>query len=345
MDVEEVRNMTMPRIFVSHSSEDAAFANRLSNDLRSHGADVWLDSSHMASGDFIAGINQALQQRDVVILILSPAAIHSAWVTQEINAAIARSHQGLMRQPLIFVAKSCPPEEIPPLWTVYRRYDATQDYDGALKGVLQALTPNKVAAIAPAAPTVPVRTPLSPVVLYSDTLRSNANGWHTDSRIEVKTDGLHVRNVDNLFNRNKESLIAWAPTKLCDDLSDVILSVNVRLLQDNAYHGAVLLFRYQSTHYTYGFQVSSSGRWCLFRYQGPENFVYVVPWTENHAIKQGINISNAMKVSIMGTSFHIHVNNVDMGAIEDSTYLSGKVGLGAGYNAEVVFTDLVITTP
>src|SRR5689334_3959028 len=107
MDAEEVRNMTMPRIFISHSSEDAAFANRLSNDLRSHGTDVWLDSSHMSAGDFIARINQALQGRDVVVLVLSPAAIRSNWVTQEFNAAIARNHQGFMQAPLVILAQPC----------------------------------------------------------------------------------------------------------------------------------------------------------------------------------------------------------------------------------------------
>jgi hypothetical protein len=131
--------MAQPRVFVSHSSEDAQFANRLSDDLRASGADVWLDSSHMASGDFVARINQALANRDVVVLVLTPAALKSQWVTQEFNAAITRVHQGLMRQPIVIMARPCPPSDVPPLWNVYHRYDATNDYTGAWHGVAREL--------------------------------------------------------------------------------------------------------------------------------------------------------------------------------------------------------------
>src|SRR5262245_37731723 len=76
-----------PRVFVGHATADSKIAERFSVDLRLRGADVWLDSSHMGSGDFVARINRALE-RDVLIVMLSPSAIKSPWVQQEVNAAI-----------------------------------------------------------------------------------------------------------------------------------------------------------------------------------------------------------------------------------------------------------------
>lgn len=158
--------MAQPRVFISHASPDMSFANRLAEDLRGSGADAWLDSSHMASGDFVARINDALANRDVVVLVLSPAAIQSSWVSQEFNAAIARTQQGLMRPPIVVMARPCRVADIPPLWTVYHRYDASNDYQGALHGVARELglnTPTPVMnAMASARPGRAARMPRSP---------------------------------------------------------------------------------------------------------------------------------------------------------------------------------------
>jgi hypothetical protein len=148
--------MSPPRVFVSHASADAQFANQLADDLRASGADVWLDSSHMSAGDFVARINTALASREFVELVLTPASMQSPWVSQEFNAAIARTQQGLMRPPIVVMAQPCKPADVPPLWTVYHRYDASNDYPGALHGVARELglsTPT-VGQSAPAALSV-----------------------------------------------------------------------------------------------------------------------------------------------------------------------------------------------
>lgn len=162
--------MATPRVFVSHATADAQFANRLAEDLRSAGADVWLDSSHMGAGDFVARINNALQSRDVVVLVLSPAAIQSNWVSQEFNAAIARTQQGFMRPPIVIMSRPCKLGDIPPLWTVYHRYDASNDYSAAMHGVARELglgtpttgtttaTPNAAGPLAVERPSTGPRT-------------------------------------------------------------------------------------------------------------------------------------------------------------------------------------------
>src|SRR6185437_12548250 len=101
--------MTTPRVFVSHSSSDVAFASRFSQDLRQLGADVWLDSSHLGAGDFVARINAALQGSDVFVLVLTPTALESKWVRQEMNAAITREQQGLLGSLFVVEAQHCSP--------------------------------------------------------------------------------------------------------------------------------------------------------------------------------------------------------------------------------------------
>ncbi|MDE2507750.1 MAG: toll/interleukin-1 receptor domain-containing protein, partial [Planctomycetota bacterium] len=51
--------------------------------------------NNQPGGDFIARINEALQGSDVFVLVMTPAALTSQWVRQEMNAAIAREKDGL----------------------------------------------------------------------------------------------------------------------------------------------------------------------------------------------------------------------------------------------------------
>ena len=148
--------MAQIRIFISHASADAVFAQRLAEDLRQLGADAWLDDTHMGPGDFVSRISAALQ-RDLLLLVLTPDAIKSPWVQQEVNAAITRANQKLMRPPIIVMAKPCAPAEIPPLWTVYHRHDATQNYATTLAKVIQEIGSDKPPYPPPVIPPQPAK--------------------------------------------------------------------------------------------------------------------------------------------------------------------------------------------
>ncbi len=142
----------MARIFLSHATADSAFATKLAEDLRAFGVDVWLDSSHIGPGDFVSRISSALQ-RDVLLLVLTPNAIESPWVRQEMNAAITREHQKLMLPPIVVMAQPCPESDIPGLWTVYHRYDATSNYMVAVASIVRELgaIPSQASITQPAA--------------------------------------------------------------------------------------------------------------------------------------------------------------------------------------------------
>jgi hypothetical protein len=84
--------MTLPRIFVSHSSQDDDFGTRLVENLRSAlGGEtaVWYDSRGGLRGgdDWWPKIVKELTACNVFIVVLSPDAMASPWVNDEINLA------------------------------------------------------------------------------------------------------------------------------------------------------------------------------------------------------------------------------------------------------------------
>jgi hypothetical protein len=68
------------KVFVSYASTDRAFAERLVNDLKGAGAEVWWDVSGIDEGDFLDKINEALQHCQWLVFVLTPYALESKWV-------------------------------------------------------------------------------------------------------------------------------------------------------------------------------------------------------------------------------------------------------------------------
>ncbi|MBA3826772.1 MAG: TIR domain-containing protein, partial [Ktedonobacterales bacterium] len=82
--------MSLPRLFVSHSTLDNAWCRPMVNALTALGYDVWFDEQQLQGGmNWVQNIAQSLQQHDIVIVIMTPASWASAWVQEEINLAIA----------------------------------------------------------------------------------------------------------------------------------------------------------------------------------------------------------------------------------------------------------------
>ncbi len=76
------------QIFLSHSSKDTAFSARLAQDLNTRGYDVWHDIERLNGGDaWWNKIKQELTARSHFIVVLSPDAIVSRWVNDEIAIA------------------------------------------------------------------------------------------------------------------------------------------------------------------------------------------------------------------------------------------------------------------
>lgn len=75
--------------FISLSSKDQEFANRLYSDLQSNGVRCWFAPEDMKMGDHLVDtIEYAIRVRDKVLLILSETSVASAWVEKEVKTAL-----------------------------------------------------------------------------------------------------------------------------------------------------------------------------------------------------------------------------------------------------------------
>jgi len=80
-----------PTIFLSYASDDRDFATRLAMDLRAGGAEVWIDQEEMRLGDVVVDrLQRAIAGSDFFAVILSRAALASAWVRKEVEIALWR---------------------------------------------------------------------------------------------------------------------------------------------------------------------------------------------------------------------------------------------------------------
>jgi hypothetical protein len=127
--------MSIGRVFISHSSKDKAFVDRLVSDLVSHSIPVWFDKLDLPVGASVPGsINEGIAQSRYFLIVLSPAAIESTWVREELNASLMKqvSLGGTFILPVLL--QDC---AVPPL-LAHRRYaDFRSDYIEGLQTLLE----------------------------------------------------------------------------------------------------------------------------------------------------------------------------------------------------------------
>ncbi len=76
----------MANVFISHSSTDVLFLNRLVNILNNHGITTWSSAHDLLGGDdFKNEIKTELNKADNLIIVVSKNSKNSSWVTREIT--------------------------------------------------------------------------------------------------------------------------------------------------------------------------------------------------------------------------------------------------------------------
>ena len=76
------------RVFISHSTRNATFVDKLVERLREHYISTWYAPRHMSGGYFAENIRQALNECDWFVVILSRDALASEWVRRETRLAM-----------------------------------------------------------------------------------------------------------------------------------------------------------------------------------------------------------------------------------------------------------------
>jgi len=80
--------------FISYSSKDQDFAERLYEDLQGQGVRCWFAPEDMRIGARIRpAIDEAIHRQEKLLLILSESSIGSQWVEQEVETALEKERQ------------------------------------------------------------------------------------------------------------------------------------------------------------------------------------------------------------------------------------------------------------
>jgi hypothetical protein len=84
--------------FISYSGKDQVFAERLYADLQSNGVRCWFAPEDMKIGNEIrTRIDESIRVYDKLLLVLSEHAIESAWVKDEVEAALEKEKRQQQR--------------------------------------------------------------------------------------------------------------------------------------------------------------------------------------------------------------------------------------------------------
>jgi hypothetical protein len=84
-------------VFISHRGTDSQDAERLAQELRARGHDVWLDVWKIDIGDSIVEkINEGLMDASHVILCYSAAGTLAPWMGREWMSTLARQLNGVI---------------------------------------------------------------------------------------------------------------------------------------------------------------------------------------------------------------------------------------------------------
>jgi uncharacterized protein YjbI with pentapeptide repeats len=80
--------------FISYSSKDQDFAERLHADLQNRGVRCWFAPEDLKIGDRIRPrIDESIRVHDKLLLVLSETSVASQWVEQEVETALSRERE------------------------------------------------------------------------------------------------------------------------------------------------------------------------------------------------------------------------------------------------------------
>jgi hypothetical protein len=87
-------NPTYHSCFMSYSSGDDIFVQRLYHDLLERGVQCWLAAEDMKTGTKVRpSLDEAISTHDKLLLVLSQKSVQSQWVEQEVETALSRERR------------------------------------------------------------------------------------------------------------------------------------------------------------------------------------------------------------------------------------------------------------
>ena len=124
-------------VFLSHSTKDADFVEKLAIALEANGFTPWLCEVDIEKGaNFVSKINEGLAQSDVALLVWSPDAAMSAWTEQEWTSLLAQQVAEHKIRLAIVMLRDHP---LPPLLRTSNFIEARWDPAAGVRETLQWL--------------------------------------------------------------------------------------------------------------------------------------------------------------------------------------------------------------
>jgi hypothetical protein len=155
-----------PASFLSYCREDSDFAHRLAGDLKAAGSIVWLDFDIVPGQQWDRAVEEALASSQRMVVVLSPAAVNSTNVMDEVSFALDEKKTII---PIIY--RDC---TVPFRLRRVQYVDFRQDYARGLQDLVRTLAPEHAVRHAPPA--------------------ISAMGDQTLSTVEAGEDRRHVAN-------------------------------------------------------------------------------------------------------------------------------------------------------
>lgn len=123
----------MSDIFISYARADSEFALKLAKDLRSAGANLWLDQLDLSAGDrWDIAVEKALKDCACLLVVLSPTSVNSNNVMDEVSFAL-ENHKKVV--PVLY--RRC---DIPFRIQRLQYIDLTAAYNDGFTQLLRALS-------------------------------------------------------------------------------------------------------------------------------------------------------------------------------------------------------------
>ena len=131
------------KVFISYSTPDEKWADRLRSALTKRDVEVWDPASQITAGEnWGLKYGRALENSDAIVVLVSPASVKSDWVRYEIQYALS-SPQFRDRLIPVLVRQT---EEIPWILRKLKVIHATQDIDETARRIVNALRKAPVSA-------------------------------------------------------------------------------------------------------------------------------------------------------------------------------------------------------
>src|SRR6202020_1540266 len=116
----------MPDVFVSYSRRDNEFVQRLTNDLRERGKDVWLDVEGIRDAEvFPQALRRAIESSDAFLFVISPDSVRSPFCEQEV------AHASELNKRIVPLALRTVPDEAIPREIRFRNWIPVGEETGA----------------------------------------------------------------------------------------------------------------------------------------------------------------------------------------------------------------------